>query len=114
LSLTYKIDSPSQFSTDEKEQFLALLKKQNKVLNINIERIERCYLLCCCFDRDNLISIGAIKPKTVSDFSQEKANLPELVTDFKWELGYFYTEEIQRGKEYHQKSLMCYYLNVQI
>jgi predicted GNAT family N-acyltransferase len=78
--------------------FVALLKKQNKVKNPNVERIKTCKLLCVCKCDGAIVAIGAIKQKTESDFLSEKSDLPTLKSDFSWELGYCFTEEEWRGK----------------
>ena len=45
-----------------------------------------------------MVSIGAVKPKTKSDFGSHKADIGELQEKYEWELGYFYTAPEQSGK----------------
>jgi GNAT superfamily N-acetyltransferase len=42
--------------------------------------------------------MGAIKKPTRSDFNPEKAGLMSLSDEFKWELGYLYTQPAHEGK----------------
>ena len=43
------------------------------------------------------IGIGAIKPKTNSDFDEQKADLSRLFDDFNWELGYLFILDQHQG-----------------
>lgn len=96
--IIYKIGTPNEFTEKEKEVFVELLKKQKKVVSPSIEKINRCKTLCACFCSDEIVSIGAIKPKTISDFNSEKANLETMRNNFDWELGYCFTLSEYRGK----------------
>lgn len=98
IEIKFKIGKPNEFTFEEKNEFLKLLKKQNKVLNPSIEKIERCVLLCLAIVNSEIVSIGAIKPNTVSDFDTTKANLYEFRNEFNIELGYCYTLPIQTKK----------------
>ena len=88
MEIIYKIEKPEKFTVQDKDGFLDLLKQGGKVYNPTLESIERCSLLCLCIIDDKVISIGAIKPKTDSDFNTNKANLGNLRNDFDFELGY--------------------------
>lgn len=90
-NVDYKIGEPDSFSSNEKSIFLNLLIKQNKVLNPTIEKIDRCKFLGTASFEGKAVAIGAIKPKTSSDFQEPKANLPDLSDHYRWEIGYFYT-----------------------
>lgn len=92
MSHKIKIGKPEDFTPEEREAFKILLVKQNKVKNVSDLKINRCKYLCMSFVDGKPVSIGAIKPKTVSDFKENKANLPDLEKAFEWELGYFYTD----------------------
>src|SRR5262245_3901420 len=89
--IAYKIGEPKNFSDPEKETFLALLKLQNKVQNPTIDKVNRCLLLCLCKVDNEVVSIGAIKPKTKSDFNSDKADLNSMSKEFEIELGYCFT-----------------------
>jgi len=47
---------------------------------------------------NEIISIGAIKPKTNSDFNSDKADLDKFRNDFSLELGYCFTLPNYTGK----------------
>jgi len=96
--ITYKIDTPINFSETDKKIFLDLLLQQGKVNNPTIEKINRCTLLCLCKVNNKIVSIGAIKPKTSSDFNSEKADLGKFRQDFSLELGYCFTLPNYTGK----------------
>ena len=96
--VTYKIGNPSDFTADEIRLFVELLKRQNKVHDPSEIRVKGCKLLGMAFSSKKPIGIGAIKKKTVSDFGQAKANLPNIATQFEWEVGYFFTDTESEGK----------------
>lgn len=98
--ITYKIDDPKNFTEEERNTFLNLLKKQNKVSEPTKEKINRCKFICICKVDGEIISIGAIKPKTNSAFDSNKADLDKLRNDFSLELGYCYTAPVHTGKGY--------------
>jgi len=89
---TYKVNSVEHFDHHEKMVFLDLLKAQNRVVNPDLGRVNRCKYLAIALVNEQVVSIAAIKPKTASDFTQHKSNLPEYVDAFNWELGYCYTD----------------------
>jgi len=99
-AITYKFGIPTSFSSTEKEQFCNMLVKQGKVRNPSVEKLNNCKAICICIGDDEIISIGAIKPKTAIDFSKAKANLPHLSKSFTWELGYCYTDPKHTGNGY--------------
>jgi hypothetical protein len=89
--ITYKLDTPKNISDKEKETFLHLLIQQGKIKKPSIEKIELCPLICLCRMNDQIISIGAIKPKTNGVFNSDKADLGSIKDDFSIELGYCFT-----------------------
>lgn len=96
--IIYKIDIPENFSKAEKEIFRDLLQQQSKVTNPTIEKVNRCTLLCVCKLDNQIVSIGAIKPKTNSDFSSEKSDLEKMRNEFQLELGYCFTLPDKTGQ----------------
>jgi hypothetical protein len=99
----YKVDSPKKFTETEIHIFLDLLKQQGKVNNPTIEKINRCSLLCIATINDIIVSIGAIKPKTLSDFSTQKADLESESTNFEYEIGYCFTLKDYTNKGFSTK-----------
>jgi hypothetical protein len=100
MEIIYKIGKTEEISDEDKVKFLHLLGQQGKVTNPTIEKINRCKFLCLCIINDKIISIGAIKPKTNSDFNTNKANLKDLRNNFEFELGYCFTVHEYTGKGY--------------
>jgi hypothetical protein len=99
----YELNEPKNFSSDNRQAFRDLLVKQAKVTNPTIEKVNRCSLLCICMVDNEIVSIGAIKPKTKSDFSSNKANLSNLQNDFEFELGYCFTLPDHTGQGHSSK-----------
>jgi len=92
MKITYEIIQSKDFDDDHRKIFADMLKMQGKVQGNFNQKIDRCKLICIVKVENEMAAIGAIKHKTQSDFSPEKAGLPELSDDFEWELGYFYTQ----------------------
>lgn len=95
---SFKIGKPTNFTDEEISDFVALLEKQNKVQDPTEQKIKKCKYLAMGFSWGKPVAIGAVKPKTASDFTPAKANLPKLAKDYEWEVGYFYTEPEFQGK----------------
>jgi hypothetical protein len=100
IEVFYKIDIPKNFSEEERQIFLDLLKQQGKVTNPTTEKINRCSYLGFCKENNQIVSIGAIKPKTNSDFNSEKADLTKMRNEFQIELGYCFTLPDKTGRGY--------------
>lgn len=96
--VTYKMDTPKNFAKEERNIFLEMIKLQGKIINPQMERVERCKVLCTCKVGGKLVSIGAMKPKSNSDFDSDKANLDNLRDEFEIELGYCFTIADFTGK----------------
>jgi len=102
---SYKVGKPSDFTDDEISSFTELLDKQNKVKDPSEQKVRRCKLLAIGFSWGKPVAIGAIKPKTASDFSANKANLPDLSKEYEWEIGYFYTAPEYEGRRFSSALL---------
>jgi len=98
MKATYHTIEKEDFDDTHREIFASMLKKQGKVQGDLDHKIDRCKLICIVNVENDVAAIGAIKEKTTSDFSAEKAGLQELSGDFEWELGYFYTQEKYAGQ----------------
>jgi len=100
MTITYSIESPQTFSETERKSFRDLLEQQGKVNKPTIEKVNRCTFLCICKLGNEIVSIGAIKPKTNTDFDSNKADLDKLRNEFDLELGYCFTMPEHTGKGY--------------
>lgn len=98
MKISYKVDTPENFSTSEKATFLELLKVQGKVVSPNMDRINACKFLGLVFENGSIVAIAALKPQTKSVFFEQKANIPNESTNFSWEIGYCYTIPAHTGK----------------
>ena len=95
--VSFQIIPGGKITPEETALFIALLIEQGKVAKPSAQRIKNCLkIVVCKVDGENA-GIGAIKPKTPSDFGPDKANLQSLTNDIKWELGYIYVKESFRG-----------------
>jgi hypothetical protein len=98
MEITYQTIEKKDFDENHREILASMLDQQGKVQGDLRQKIYRCKLLCIASVDNDVAAVGAIKEKTASDFSNEKAGLPNLSGDFEWELGYFYTKEKYAGK----------------
>ena len=98
MEIKYQTVERKDFKKNHREILASMLKQQGKVQGDFNKKIDRCRFLCMATADNNVAAVGAIKEKTPSDFSAEKAGLPELSNEFNWELGYFYTKEEYAGK----------------
>lgn len=97
MEVVFKIGKPLELSNTILEEFLALLMKQNQVLDPNLTKIKSSKLLCIAYWDNNPIGIGAIKQVYNTPFA--KAGLHELAEIFDYELGYLYIlqDDLYRG-----------------
>lgn len=96
-SLTFEILGKGEITAAKANHFIALLKEQRKVRPPSVARVRQCQKLIFVMWNGAAIGIGAIKPKTLSDFRPDKADLPKLKENIAYELGYFYVKDTHRG-----------------
>lgn len=98
MKIEYEIIQRTKFDDSHRNVFAEMLRKQGKVQGDLKVKLGRCKLICLAKVDDKVVSIGAIKQKTQSDFSNDKAGIPDLSSEFEWELGYLYTDEGYGGR----------------
>lgn len=98
MKIEYEIVNNENLEDEHRKLVSDLLQKQGKVQGELKSKAGRCKMICIAKVDSKVVSIGAIKPKTESDFSNCKAGLTELADQFEWELGYLYTENGFGGK----------------
>jgi len=98
MKATYQIVEKKDFDENHRKIFAIMLEEQGKVEGPFDNKIDRCNLICVVNIETDVAAIGAVKQKTQSDFSHQKAGIPELSSDFEWELGYFYTRQEYAGQ----------------
>lgn len=96
--LEYNIINNSELENKDRNAFGDLLIEQNKVQGDCCTKADRCKMICIVKENNSAIAIGGIKPKTISDFSAEKADLENWSLNFEWELGYLYSSPKHSGK----------------
>ncbi len=98
MKIEYEIIRREDFEDEHRKLFSEMLQKQGKVQGNTMSKADRCKMICIAKIDSKVVSIGAIKKKTESDFSNEKAGLTEFADQFEWELGYLFTENGYSGK----------------
>lgn len=98
MKIEYDIILSEQLDNSIRDVFATLLRKQGKVQGDFSKKADRCKIVGIARVDGTAVAIGGIKKKTESDFSNEKAGIPDLARAFDWELGYLYTEEDQCGR----------------
>ncbi len=93
MNLKYQIIHKKNLQDSHREIFSQLLEEQGKVKGDLTKKADRCRIICIVSQNSTPIAIGGIKKKTPSDFSKEKANIPDIEKYFNWELGYIYTKD---------------------
>lgn len=98
MEIEYEIVKQENLEDMHRKIFSKMLQKQGKVQGNMMDKANRCKLICIVKVDSKVVSIGAIKQKTNSDFSNDKAGLTELSDQFEWELGYLFTDNSFGGK----------------
>lgn len=98
MKIEYEIIDHAEITDSVRQGFAAMLSKQGKVKGDLATKADRCKLLCIARVNGKVIAIGGIKKKTASDFTNEKAGVPDLSSEFEWELGYLYTHTDCSGR----------------
>lgn len=93
MKVDYQIIEKKDLIDDHRSLFASMLAKQNRVNGNLFSKADRCKFICIAKVGSKPVGIGAIKKVTKSDFDVNKANLPDLRNDFKWELGYIFVLE---------------------
>lgn len=99
MDLQYSLVYNKDLTENDKNNFGKLLKEQGKVQGNCLKKAERCKFIIIVYDSGIPVAIGAIKPKTLSDFQLNKANVKNISTMFNWELGYIYTKTTHTGNK---------------
>ena len=98
MKTEYHLIHKQEFNDAHRQIFAEMLKRQGKVQGDLEGKVDRCKMICIARVNENPAAIGAIKQKTKSDFTAEKANVPELAKEFDWELGYLFTDPKYGGR----------------
>ncbi len=97
-TIKYELVSNDDINDSYRKIVARMLENQNKVKPPYNKKADRCKLICLVYENNIPIALGAIKMKTASDFSEEKANLTKLSEQFDWELGYIFVKKEFAGQ----------------
>ena len=98
MRIAFQVLARNEINDSVRETFAEALKRQGKIQgNVN-EKADRCKLLYIARIDDQVVGIGAIKEKTRSDFSEQKADVTKRADEFDWELGYLFTDPAHTRK----------------
>lgn len=98
MKIEYEIVHRLEFDASIRAVFADMLRKQGKVKGDLATKADRCKLICIAKIDGEVVAIGGIKQKTASDFANNKAGVPDLASEFEWELGYLYTDSHYSGR----------------
>lgn len=98
MKIEYHIVTHSEIDDELRATFAEKLRRQGKVKGDLTKKADRCKLLCLVKVDSAVVAVGGIKKATATDFEDGKAGLPKLAREFKWELGYLFTEPNREGK----------------
>lgn len=98
MTVKYQTYKKCEFNIEIKQTLAMMLKKQGKVKGPFDEKASNCELICIAYLNDEPIAIGAIKKVSESVFNLGKSGLINRSNEFKFELGYLYTDPNCLGK----------------
>jgi len=98
MKIEYEVIQKVDFNDSHRSMFSGMLRKQGRVKGDLNTKVDRCKLICIAKVEGVTVSIGAIKQKTQSVFTNKKAGILELSSEYEWELGYLYTDENYGGR----------------
>lgn len=98
MRIEYHVINHAEIDNTVRGTFAEMLRKQGKVKGNLEEKADRCKLVCIARVNGTVVAIGGIKSITASDFTTEKAGVPDLSSEFEWELGYLYTDREHNGR----------------
>lgn len=98
MKIEYETIQCSEIDDSVRAIFADMLQKQGKVGGDFAKKADKCKLVCMARVDGRVVAIGGIKQKTASDFGKDKAGMPGLSSEFKWELGYLYTDSDFSGQ----------------
>lgn len=98
MKVEYEVIRRSDVDDSVRAILAEMLRKQGKVQGDLSKKADRCKLICLARINGATVGVGAIKPKTASDFTNDKACVPQLSDEFQLELGYVYTDPEYVGR----------------
>ncbi len=102
MKLEFEVVDKIDLQKHHRQLFAEMLELQGKVQGNLLTKADRCKSICIASIDGKPVAIGAIKTKTRSDFTEIKADLPQLEKEFSWELGYLFTDPKFQGQKIAQ------------
>ncbi|AYF20126.1 TPA: GNAT family N-acetyltransferase [Vibrio parahaemolyticus] len=99
MKLEFEVVDKIDLQDHHRQLFANMLQLQGKVQGNLLTKADRCKSICIASIDGKPVAIGAIKTKTCSDFTDIKADLPQLEKEFSWELGYLFTDPKFQGQK---------------
>ncbi|WP_241572375.1 GNAT family N-acetyltransferase [Vibrio parahaemolyticus] len=99
MKLEFEVVDKIDLQDHHRQLFADMLRLQGKVQGNLLTKADRCKSICIASIDGKPVAIGAIKTKTCSDFTDIKADLPQLEKEFSWELGYLFTDPKFQGQK---------------
>ncbi|WP_104039901.1 GNAT family N-acetyltransferase [Vibrio hyugaensis] len=99
MKLEFEVVDRIDLQDHHRQLFADMLQLQGKVQGNLLTKADRCKSICIASIDGKPVAIGAIKTKTCSDFTDIKADLPQLEKEFSWELGYLFTDPKFQGQK---------------
>ncbi|HIF9459130.1 TPA: GNAT family N-acetyltransferase [Photobacterium damselae] len=99
MKLEFEVVDKIDLQEHHRQLFADMLQLQGKVQGDFLTKADRCKSICIASIDGKPVAIGAIKTKTCSDFTDIKADLPQLEKEFSWELGYLFTDPDFQGQK---------------
>ncbi|EJG1632236.1 TPA: GNAT family N-acetyltransferase [Vibrio parahaemolyticus] len=99
MKLEFEVVDKIDLQDHHRQLFADMLQLQGKVQGNLLTKADRCKSICIASIDGKPVAIGAIKTKTCSDFTDIKADLPQLEKEFSWELGYLFTDPKFQGQK---------------
>ncbi|HIF9499313.1 TPA: GNAT family N-acetyltransferase [Photobacterium damselae] len=102
MKLKFEVVDKTDLQDHHRKLLADMLQRQGKVRGKReqlLTKADRCKSICIASIDGKPVAIGAIKTKTCSDFTDSKADLPQLEKEFNWELGYLFTDSNFQGQK---------------
>ncbi len=99
MKVEFEVIEKDDLEGSHRQLFAKMLRIQGKVQGDLTKKADRCKCICIASIDGEVVAIGAIKKKTDSNFTNNKAGTPELSEEFEWELGYLFTNPDFQGRK---------------
>jgi len=93
------IGDMSKVADEVIDDLAELVAKQGKSIHVDRQGVlNNIKILCIVYDDETPIAIGGLKKGKNFEYAFRKINKLDLINEYDYEIGYFYTEKSYRGK----------------